>query len=221
MFLGHFAIGMAAKKVRPELSLPLLLTAAQFLDLLWPTFLLLGIEHVEIAHGGNIPLIFSDYPISHGLFFVLVWALIFGVVYQLVRRDQSGAIVLSLLVASHWFLDFLVHIPDLPLLPGSDLRAGLGLWNYRWLAVLMEFVALGTGVYVYVKTLTQQGQKVSIWFWVMIALLVIIQLSDLLGPPPESADMIGWLAHFQWLIIALAWLAERKRQPSPVAVHSK
>lgn len=51
MFLGHFAVGMAAKRVAPRVSLGTLFVAAQFLDLLWPTLLLLGIERVRIVAG--------------------------------------------------------------------------------------------------------------------------------------------------------------------------
>ena len=36
MFIGHFGVGMAAKRVAPRVSLPVLFLAAQFADLLWP-----------------------------------------------------------------------------------------------------------------------------------------------------------------------------------------
>jgi len=41
MFLGHYAVAFAAKKVAPKISLGTLFLSAQFLDLLWPIFLLL------------------------------------------------------------------------------------------------------------------------------------------------------------------------------------
>jgi hypothetical protein len=47
MFIGHFGIGFGAKVVAPKVSLGSLFVAAQFLDLLWPTLLLLGIETVR------------------------------------------------------------------------------------------------------------------------------------------------------------------------------
>ena len=43
MFIGHFGIGFGAKSVSPRVSLGSLFLAAQFLDLLWPTLLLLGV----------------------------------------------------------------------------------------------------------------------------------------------------------------------------------
>jgi hypothetical protein len=49
MFLGHFGVALAAKKVAPKTSLGTLVFGAQFADLLWPILLLLGIEQVRIV----------------------------------------------------------------------------------------------------------------------------------------------------------------------------
>ncbi|HET6543244.1 MAG TPA: hypothetical protein VFG46_22310, partial [Chryseolinea sp.] len=130
MFIGHFAAGMAAKKIQPTLSLGTLFLAAQFLDLLWPTLLLLGIEHVIISPGISkmTPLAFVDYPISHSLLVVTIWSLLFGICFFLFTRNRIGALLLSGLVLSHWVLDVIVHVPDLPLYPGPSPKVGLGLW---------------------------------------------------------------------------------------------
>ena len=79
MFIGHFAVGMAAKKIDPSVSLGTLFLSAQFLDLLWPTLLLLNVEHVSIEPGISkvTPLAFTDYPISHSLLSVIGWSLLF------------------------------------------------------------------------------------------------------------------------------------------------
>src|SRR5512139_3691369 len=130
MFLGHFAVGFAAKRLAPRASLGTLFLAAQFIDLLWPLLVLLGIERVRIAPGITTvtPLDFEHYPWSHSLFAVSVWGVLFATVYLFIRRDRRASLVLGLAVLSHWLLDFLVHRPDLPLLPGGE-RFGLGLWN--------------------------------------------------------------------------------------------
>ena len=80
MFIGHFGAGFGAKSVAPKLSLGMFFIAAQFIDLLWPTLLLLGVERVQIAPGATTvtPLIFEHYPISHSLMAVLGWALVVG-----------------------------------------------------------------------------------------------------------------------------------------------
>src|SRR5450631_3687556 len=140
MFIGHFGVGLGAKKVSPLLSLGVLFIAAQFLDLLWPLLLLLNIEHVTIAPGITkmTPLDFTDYPISHSLLLAIFWGLIFGFVYWLIKKNTKNAIVLFICVISHWLLDVLVHRPDLPLYPGNSPRVGLGLWNYPVITIIIE-----------------------------------------------------------------------------------
>ena len=51
MFLGHFAVGFASKKLAPETNLGWLIAAPIFLDLIWPVFLLLNLEQVKIEPG--------------------------------------------------------------------------------------------------------------------------------------------------------------------------
>ena len=121
MFIGHFGVGFAVKKAAPGISLGLLFIAVQFLDLLWPTLLLLDIEHVVISPGitKSTPLDFTDYPISHSLIMVIGWGFAFGLIYWLVKRKIHHAIVLAACVASHWLLDLIVHRPDLPCIPGN------------------------------------------------------------------------------------------------------
>jgi len=69
MFIGHFAVGFAAKRAAPRLSLAVLFAAAQFADLLWPVMVALGIEQVRIQPGitAFTPLDFVSYPYSHSL----------------------------------------------------------------------------------------------------------------------------------------------------------
>ena len=131
MFIGHFGVALAAKRVAPKTSLGTLILAAQFLDFLWAFFLLRGIEHVRIAPGFTrvSPLDFTDYPISHSLLMATVWALLFGGTYYALRRNARSALVLGAALLSHWVLDFIVHRPDLQLYPGSKVHVGLGLWN--------------------------------------------------------------------------------------------
>ncbi len=64
MFIGHYAVGFAAKKVAPRASLVLLIAAPLLLDLLWPIFLLTGWEEVRIDPGNTVvtPLDFVSYP---------------------------------------------------------------------------------------------------------------------------------------------------------------
>jgi hypothetical protein len=212
MFIGHFAAGMAGKKANPAISLGLLFLAAQFLDLLWPTLLLLGLEHVVIAPGISAvtPLQFTDYPISHSLLFVVGWGLAFGVVYFIVTKDRSGALLLGLLVVSHWVLDLIVHIPDLPLYPGDSPKLGLSLWNSKVLTLLVEGALFAFGIYLYVKAKKQAGARISWWFWSLVLFLVLVHLLNFVSAPPPDVEAIAWAGHLQWLFIIWAWWADRK-----------
>src|SRR3954467_8291786 len=113
MFIGHFGVAFGAKVVAPKVSLGSLFIAAQFIDLLWPTLLLLGLERVRIAPGITrvTPLDFEYYPISHSLVAVLGWAALVGGGHFLLRRRARAALVLAALVVSHWLRDLLVHRP--------------------------------------------------------------------------------------------------------------
>ena len=150
MFLGHFAVGFGAKALAPETSLGSLFLAALLPDLLWPTLLLLGVERVWIGPESTevMPLNFEYFPFSHGLALVVVWGVLVAVVYLVLRQYARGAVVMGLAVISHWFLDLVVHHPDLPLYPGST-RYGLGLWSSKsgTLVVEMTLFLVGIGIY--------------------------------------------------------------------------
>lgn len=211
MFIGHFAVGLAGKKLQPSISLGTLFLAAQFLDLLWPTLLLLGFEHVVIAPGISevSPLNFIDYPISHSLATVLGWSLIFGIVYYLITKNKDGAVLLGGLVLSHWILDLIVHTSDLPLYPGDAPKVGFALWNSAALTIVVEGTIFVIGVWVYLDTKKTSGLKVNGWFWSLMVFLVIIHIMNFTSPPPPSVGAIAWAGHLQWLFIPWAWWADK------------
>jgi hypothetical protein len=212
MFIGHFAAGMAGKKLQPTISLGTLFFAAQFLDLLWPTLLLLGVERVVIAPGISAvtPLDFTHYPISHSLALVLAWGVIFGVIYFLITKNRSGAWLLGLLVISHWFLDLVVHVPDLPLYPGDSPKVGFGLWNSAILTIILEGAIFTTGIYLYVRVKHNLGRSVSWWFWSLVIFLLFVHIMNFIGPPPPDVEAIAWAGHLQWLFVLWGWWADRK-----------
>lgn len=213
MFIGHFGIGLGAKKAAPALSLGLLFIAAQFLDLLWPTLLLLNVEHVSIAPGITkaTPLDFTDYPISHSLLMVLAWGLLFGFSYWLIKKNAKYALVLGLCVVSHWVLDLIVHRPDLPLYPGNSPHVGLGLWNYPLLTGLLEGLIFITGVAMYLQATKAKNAVGRYIFWILIILLVLVHTANMFSPPPTSVTTIAWSAQLQWIFVLLAFWADHNR----------
>src|SRR5512139_3067449 len=120
MFLGHFALGLAAKKVAPRTSLATLFAAAQLVDLVWPVLVLVGVESLRVDPGNTAftPLDFAHYPWTHSLLMAAAWGVAFGLLYLARQGDRRGALVVAGLVVSHWVLDFVSHRPDLPLAPG-------------------------------------------------------------------------------------------------------
>jgi len=130
MFMGHFGLAFGAKKAAPMVSLGTLFAACQFADLLWPTLLLLGYERVEIQAGATTmtPLIFVSYPYSHSLLALCLWGIAFGAIHFAIRRTRiTAAVTIALLVVSHWLLDYITHLPDMPLTLNGPERLGLGL----------------------------------------------------------------------------------------------
>jgi hypothetical protein len=213
MFIGHFGLGFAAKRVAPRVSLGTAFLAAQFLDLLWPTFLLLGIESVRIAPGATAvtPLIFEHYPISHSLVAAIGWGLGLGAVYALIRNNMRGAILVAALVVSHWLLDLIVHVPDLPLTPGMDTVVGLGLWQSKAATLAVEVPIFAAGVWLY-ATSTRATDKVgSYGLMGLVGFLALIHAGNLLGPPPPNVTAIAWVGQAQWLLVAWAYWVDEHR----------
>lgn len=214
MFIGHFGVGLAAKPAAKQTSLGTLFLAGQFIDLLWPTLLLLGLESVQIVPGATklIPLEFVHYPISHSLATVVAWSVLFGAVHFVVRRSASPAVVCGALVASHWFLDALTHQPDLLLRPGGTVAVGLGLWNYPVLAVGLELLIFAGGLVLYLQTTRSSDRVGSIGFWSLVAFLLVIYSGNVLGPPPPSVNAIAWTSQAQWLLVAWGYWVDRHRE---------
>lgn len=214
MFVGHFGVGFGAKAAAPKLSLGTLFLAAQFVDLLWPTMLLLGLETVEIRPGITklTPLDFVSYPITHSLLMAGVWGLVLGAAVKWAGRATRSAVVVGLAVVSHWFLDLVVHRPDLPLVPWGGPKLGLGVWNSLPGTLIAEASLLALGVGLYLRRTRARDRVGSVALWVLIALLVAIELANLFGPPPPNVRAIAVAGHAQWLFVAMAYWIDRHRE---------
>jgi hypothetical protein len=214
MFLAHYAVGLAAKKVVPKTSLGTLFLSVQFLDLLWPILLLLGVEHVHIDPGNTAftPLDFYDYPISHSLLAVIGWSLSFVLLYFIIRRDLSGAWILGAGVLSHWIIDFISHRPDIPLVPGAETKVGLGLWYSVPATVAVEGAIFIAGLVLYLRSTTAQDRLGRYAFWALIVFLGIIWVGNMLSPPPPSETAIGIAGLSLWLFIPWAYWVDRHRK---------
>jgi len=225
MFLGHYGVAFALKRAEPKLSLGTLFLAVQLADLLWGVFLLLGWERVRIDPGCTVvtPLQFLEYPISHSLVGMTIWALIGAAVYySWPTRDTSrhwqAAALVGFAILSHFPLDVVVHAPDLPIWGQDSPKLGLGLWNNPTATLLLELGTLAAGVAVYVgfrsrRHLVRPGRLAS-----LLLVLVAVYLASLFGPPPPSvtaiavADIVGLL-----LLAGFAAWADRRATPAELA----
>lgn len=214
MFIGHFGVGLAAKKIDSKPSLGTLFIASQFIDLLWPIFLLFGIEKVQIEPGNTAmtPLNFISYPYSHSLFGVLVWAILFGVIYYMLKKNFRTSLLLGLLVLSHWILDLFTHRPDLQLLPWSDFKMGFGLWNSVALTIIVEGFIFILGVYFYLSATKPENKKGSYGLWSLLIFLTLIYVMNIVGTPPTETNAIGIVGLFQWLLVAWAYWIDKNRR---------
>jgi membrane-bound metal-dependent hydrolase YbcI (DUF457 family) len=215
MFIAHFGVGFGAKSAAPRVSLGSLFLAAQFIDLVWPTLLLLGIERVNIISDGsrNPPLDFVFYPYSHSLIAVIGWAALFAVIYFVVRHSRIGAFVLGLAVVSHWLLDLVVHYPDLPLYPGNSILLGFSVWSSPFIAMVLELSIFAAGVRLYLRS-TNPSDATGKWsLWSLVAVLLLIQIGNVFGAPPPSASAIAWVGQTQWLLVAWGYWVDSHRHP--------
>ncbi|MGH7703370.1 MAG: hypothetical protein ACREMO_09770 [Gemmatimonadales bacterium] len=214
MFIGHLGLAFALKRAEPRLSLPALFLAVQWVDVLWALFLLLGWEHVDIVPGYTAasPLDFTDYPLTHSLAAALLWALAVGAFYyswptkDTSRHRQRTAVVMAA-VASHYLLDLVAHVPDLPLLGNDSSKLGLGLWRSLPATVAVETSLLLGGVLIYLWHPSRKHAPSWIRVLLLAAILLALFLGSLAGPPPPSvrAMALTLLASVPILLLLAGW----------------
>lgn len=212
MFVGHYVAAFALKKKAPDLSLGWLFIGVQFVDILFFPFVLLGIERLQlIPNYTETNHFFLEYmPFTHSLMATLVWSSLTYVVVRYLLKSTAGAAgAMAFAVASHWFVDLLVHTPDLPLWSDSSTKLGFGLWNFRWIAFLLEGLFLYLGVYLYNQSMNSRSYVMYIYATVLWG----IQASQVFLPPPEilNKTSLAISAIFSYLLFAVIahWLDKR------------
>jgi hypothetical protein len=214
MFLGHMAVGLAARRARPDVSLGLWFLAAQLPDLVWPVFLLTGLEHVRITPGitAFTPLDFYDYPLTHSLVAGVAWASALAGVALLRHTRRTAAWLLGAVVLSHWILDVVSHRPDLPVLLRGP-YVGLGLWRSVPATLTTELAMFAAGVALYVRSAAPGARRPS--FWILMGLLVVAYAGAAFGPPPPDVPTLALTALSMWLLVAWAAWSDRPAPANP------
>ena len=147
MFIGHYGIAYLLKRRFKNINQGLLFASVQLIDILAFIFILLGIEQISYYPDAN-PFLRTKIeflPFSHSLFTDLILSfLVFLILFKLGKK--TWGIVLAIGVLSHWFLDLIVHISDLPLFFNSY-KVGFGLWQYPVISFSVEIALVIFGIF--------------------------------------------------------------------------
>ncbi len=223
MFIGHYGIAFALKKYAPKISLGLLFIAAQLADIVFFILVPLGIEQLRIIPGFTeaSPFELYNYPITHSLVGALAWTIATFLVVRFIplknlgdaSSRQRSALVLSAVVFSHFILDFIVHTPDLVLVPGFDIKIGLGLWNSIIATVASELAILLLGCWMYIRS-TSGGEEPAGKYG-MYAFMIVLAGIAILTPFMTFPDVptVVIMSELLYAVFALAaWWLDGKRQ---------
>jgi membrane-bound metal-dependent hydrolase YbcI (DUF457 family) len=141
----------------------------------------------------------------------LVWSVLLALLYWLITRYKTGAIVIGAGVFSHWVLDWLTHIPDLPLWPGGP-KFGLGLWNWPEATIVIESAMLIGGVIIYVRATRPRRRRGTIGLIALVLFLFLAYAMSIVSPPPPSEQVLGWGGLLGWVLVLFPWWVDRNRE---------
>jgi membrane-bound metal-dependent hydrolase YbcI (DUF457 family) len=206
MFIGHFAVGFALKKAEPKIPLGVWFAAAQFLDILWPIFLLTGIEKVAVVPGITVvtPLDLQVLDWSHSLLMVAVWSVLFGLIVYWRVRSAKAFFFIALAVASHWLLDYATHRPDMPLAPHSA-RYGLALWNSLAGTLIVEVSMFALAVFIYARHAVPQTKRAWLHLTLLVLFLTTMYFMSIFGPPPPNNQMMIGATTLALVPLVIPW----------------
>jgi hypothetical protein len=226
MFVGHYSVAFAAKTNKNKIPLWVLFIAVQFLDYIWATLALLGIEKLRVIKGFTAGSMLDSYfhPYSHSLIAAVVWSCVGAFVYKAVCDrlkypcTRSATLIIGVAVFSHWILDLIAHPRDLAIYDNTW-KVGFGLWNYRDPEFALEIALLAIGIVLYLaRNILPSIRKGAVIAFGIV--LVVIQIGDTYVPRTPLTDketvMGVWI--FYTLFVVVAFVIEklgRRRQTTP------
>lgn len=229
MFIGHYGVALAAKPVRKSIPLWVLFIAVQWLDVVWSVLVLLGVEKLRIVQGftEGSPLDLYYMPYTHGLLGALALSLVLGALVSLFIRDRRSAViaVVAGAVFSHWLLDLVVHVADLPLI-GDSMKVGFGLWRNVWISFPLELVTLLIGAVAYAVYDPAPSRRGVRGYWGFVVLMMLTEIYAAFGPAPASPQAAAETALAGYFVLALAAaIVERlrnvpEREPKAVMANA-
>jgi len=209
MFIGHYAPAMVAAAHPKATGLGSLIFAAQLTDVAFFVFVIGGVEQYRITPGLTTMNVLDFYhmPYSHSLLGHFAFALAFGVLIWAITKNHVGALIAGGVVVSHWFVDLLVHVPDLTLI-GLPPKIGLGLWDYPLIEIPLE-LGITFAAFLYYTRKTAGSSRSSGPLFIFAAALLAFQIFNWAMPHPTEPDpTLPYLALFAYFLFSgLAWWA--------------
>ena len=214
MFVGHYSVAFAAKTEQNKIPLWVLFVAVQFLDYIWATLVLLGIEKLRVIKGFTAGSMNDSYfhPYSHSLITAVIWSVVAGLSYKPLcrwlgyRYTKSTSLIIGVAVFSHWILDLIAHPRDLPIYDNTA-KVGFGLWNYRTPEFALEIALLVAGIVLYLtRNVLPVIRKAAVIAFGIV--LLVVQMGDTYVPRTPLSDKqtaLGvWIFYSLFVLIALA-----------------
>jgi hypothetical protein len=223
MFVGHYSVAFAAKTEKNKIPLWVLFIAVQFLDYIWATLVLLGVEKLRVIKGFTAGSMLDSYfhPYSHSLIAAIAWAGLAALVYKAIwhaKASNCAALMVGVAVFSHWILDLIAHPRDLPIYDNTW-KVGFGLWNYRDPEFVLEIALVAGGILLYLarNVMPAIRKKAVMGFGIV---LLVVQIGDTYVPRTplsDKATVTGvWI--FYTLFVVMAFFLEKigsRRQINP------
>jgi len=185
MFVGHFALGVATKKLAPTMPIWILFLAPQFMDLLFAPLVAIGIESFEPGAYGHLTL---NILYTHSLVGALAIAAVAYWIGNGFWKSSRGGIILASLSFSHWIVDVMVHRPDMPILPGNLGNfplLGFGLWDFEYGVFATEVLMAIIAVFLYFRWALKEKQGAR-WFvgpTIIILIFAVLIISEFRNMP--------------------------------------
>ncbi|MDP8932052.1 MAG: hypothetical protein M3O70_26665 [Actinomycetota bacterium] len=219
MFIGHYGVSLAAKRVDARLPLGWLFLAVQLPDILWAVLFLLGVEKARIIPAQTAVRAVDLYyiPYSHSLVASLLWAVAIYALFRLLPtraglRKSTVAIAMALAVFSHFVLDVIVEA-NLPLYDDAA-KIGLGLANNALAAYIVEGLILVGGLILYLRATTPKNLTGRYGMIVFVVLMLAFNLA-MFGPPPTNLQFVALSSLGSFAVMAgVAFWLDRQRTPS-------
>jgi hypothetical protein len=211
MFVGHYAVALAAKAAEPRARLWTYVAAVQLLDIGWGGLVAAGVEKMRVdpsLPGSPLDLYFMPY--THSLAGALAWSAGALILSRLaLRLPWRAAAFVGLAIFSHWLLDLLVHRPDLELWTGQA-KLGLGLWNYPLPEMALELGLVGIAGGMLIAARKDAGSRAwpVVAFMAFLTALQMFASSTPFNPDPVITGALTLLAY--GVATAVAWLVDRR-----------